>query len=444
MLAVAGTHVFFTAGVVFGWASLAEVLANEGAFCNGSDCSGQAGGFALIFTLGTLGNYTSNLPFGVLLDRHGPQLCCVVASLAQLAGALAMVAFSLGSGYGFLAGGFFLLGFGGPGIQMATFHMAHLFPNYSGSLIAGSTALFDAGTAVFAVFYAVTQALPVDLASCWAAYACIVLLWPPVPFEAPAEGDDAPPLKPAAAPAPPLPPPLTQQLTSPPYLYLICFASVHICRLNFVVGTFQEQVGSLGFDDAAVVRFVGLFGAMLPFGFVGMPLIGHLLDRSSPAVVFALVNGVGIATALLLLVPRSTATLCAAMALVAVGRQFVYSTFFASLHRIAGPNSYGLLAGLGNLCVAATGALQPVLTSLSTDYFAPWGLYAFAPVNLLMIAFELLLLTQPLACWQERAAKAAPAAQSPAVSGGGEREGHTHSRGAGAAALRVALLDDPR
>lgn len=415
MLAVAGTHVFFTAGVVFGWASLAEVLANEGAFCNGSDCSGQAGGFALIFTLGTLGNYTSNLPFGVLLDRHGPQLCCVVASLAQLAGALAMVAFSLGSGYGFLAGGFFLLGFGGPGIQMATFHMAHLFPNYSGSLIAGSTALFDAGTAVFAVFYAVTQALPVDLASCWAAYACIVL-----------------------------PPPLTQQLTSPPYLYLICFASVHICRLNFVVGTFQEQVGSLGFDDAAVVRFVGLFGAMLPFGFVGMPLIGHLLDRSSPAVVFALVNGVGIATALLLLVPRSTATLCAAMALVAVGRQFVYSTFFASLHRIAGPNSYGLLAGLGNLCVAATGALQPVLTSLSTDYFAPWGLYAFAPVNLLMIAFELLLLTQPLACWQERAAKAAPAAQSPAVSGGGEREGHTHSRGAGAAALRVALLDDPR
>ena len=48
--------------------------------------------------------------------------------------------------------GFFLLGFGGPGIQISTFHLANLYPTASGSLIAASTALFDAGTAVFFAF----------------------------------------------------------------------------------------------------------------------------------------------------------------------------------------------------------------------------------------------------------------------------------------------------
>ena len=130
LLLVAGVHVFFTAGVVFGWASLAEVLAAEGALCGADgDCSGQAAAFALVFTLGTVGNYTSNLPFGLLLDRCGPQRCCVVASLVQLAGALVLVARgALGDGALYM--GFFMLGFGGPGIQMATFHMAQLFPRF--------------------------------------------------------------------------------------------------------------------------------------------------------------------------------------------------------------------------------------------------------------------------------------------------------------------------
>ena len=33
--------------------------------------------------------------------------------------------------------------------------------------------------------------------------------------------------------------PLRAQLRRRPYLYLVCFASVHIMRLNFVVATFQ-------------------------------------------------------------------------------------------------------------------------------------------------------------------------------------------------------------
>ena len=45
LLVVAGVHVLLTAGVVFGWASLASVLASEGALCGDRSCSGQTGSF---------------------------------------------------------------------------------------------------------------------------------------------------------------------------------------------------------------------------------------------------------------------------------------------------------------------------------------------------------------------------------------------------------------
>ena len=64
LLAIAGSHVFLAAGVVFGWTSLAQILAGQGVGCDGDDCSGQPGVFAFVFTLGTVGSYTSNLPFG--------------------------------------------------------------------------------------------------------------------------------------------------------------------------------------------------------------------------------------------------------------------------------------------------------------------------------------------------------------------------------------------
>ena len=139
LLVVAGIHVFLTAGVVFGWASLADALAHEDIFpCDDELCTKRAAAFAIIFTLGTVGNYTSNLPFGLVLDRYGPNVCCACGASVQLLGTLFMLA-QPSVGAWILYPGFFLLGFGGPGVQIATFHLANLFPRYSGSLIAAST-----------------------------------------------------------------------------------------------------------------------------------------------------------------------------------------------------------------------------------------------------------------------------------------------------------------
>jgi len=448
LLVTAGFHVFFTAGVVFGWASLADALAADGALCYNEHCTGQAAAFALIFTLGTIGNYTSNLPFGLVLDRFGPQICCICGALVQTSGGLLMLARGA-LGDEVLYPGFFLLGFGGPGIQIATFHLANLFPEVSGSLIAGSTALFDAGTAVFFAFSLASASGVASLATCWAVYVggCLLvlvsgaLLWPPLPYAAEA-GPQATPgssvnsqdLWDSATPRPlPQSAPLKAMLTSRPFIYLVLFACVHILRLNFVVGTFQQQAAALGFDAPSVLKYTNLFASLLPFGFVGMPLIGFLLDRRPLSHVFALVNLTGLACTALLMVPASPAAFVGAIALVAVGRQFVYSTFFAQLQRTAGPN-YGTLAGIANLCVAAAGAAQPALVQASM------GTQHFVPTNGLFLLLVVALLSQPLPFWE-----APPAEQrdekSAALLAAVHPEPPAGERGAPLSTLRVALIE---
>lgn len=445
LLAVAGAHVFLTSGVVFGWASLAEALAAEGILCDDDECSGRDAAFAIIFTLGTIGNYTSNLPFGLVLDRYGPNVCCMCGAAAQIVGTLLMLAQPL-VGSWVLFPGYFFLGFGGPGVQIATFHLANLFPPVSGSLIAAATALFDAGTAVFFFFSLATRAHggPLSLASCWLAYlaACLLvlvsgaLLWPHAPFEAARDidddaDDDDVPASAAALLTDEPPPNFGEQLRSRSFAYLVCFASVHILRLNFVVGTFQAQVAALGFDADGVANYTTFFASALPFGFIGMPLIGFALDHRPLTEVFLLVNTSGLACLVLLMVPHSPAALAAGIGLVAVGRQFVYSTFFARLQRTAGPH-YGKLAGAANLCVAATGALQPVLLDLAPDTSAD-GL-RFAKANALLLLLVLALFTQPLRCWEDGplAARSVPLAAAPTAS--------PLAAGGPLATLRVALL----
>lgn len=333
LLVVAGVHVFLTAGVVFGWASLADALALAGAFCDDDECSGRASAFAIIFTLGTIGNYTSNLPFGLLLDRYGPNVCCTCGASVQILGTLLMLAPPTVGEWVYYPG-FFLLGFGGPGIQISTFHLANLYPTASGSLIAASTALFDAGTAVFFGFSLATASGALTLTSCWLLYlgGCGfvlltgLLLWPHVPFEAARdESDDESPAAHADALLGDETPSFRDQLASRAFVYLVCFAAAHILRLNFIVGTFQLEVASLGFDAAAVSEYTTGFASALPFGFIGMPLIGFFLDRRPLSDVFLLVNLTGLACIALLLVPHSPLALSAAIGLVAVGRSAAHT-----------------------------------------------------------------------------------------------------------------------
>lgn len=194
-------------------------------------------------------------------------------------------------------------------------------------------------------------------------------------------------------------PSLRRQLASRSFRYLVCFAAINIMRLNFVVGTFQQQAEGLGFGTRQVEAFTAIFSSMLPFGFAGMPLIGYALDNWSRSRIFLLVNVAGILCNALLMLPFAWSLILGSL-LVSVGRQFVYSTFFDQLQRTAGPN-YGKLAGLANLCVASTGLLQPLLVGAANTLGDNWGVLRFAPSNMFTLALMILLLTQPMGCWKD-------------------------------------------
>ena len=131
-------------------------------------------------------------------------------------------------------------------------------------------------------------------------------------------------------------------------------------------------------------------------------LIGYLLDNADIGLVFLLINVAGVINNALLIPPNCPLTLILSMCCVAVGRQFVYSTFFAQLQRSSSPSTFGTLAGIANLFVALSGLCLSPLATLATT-FESWGLYSYAPANLIVIALMLPLFTQPLSCWKDPA-----------------------------------------
>jgi hypothetical protein len=77
LCAVGTLHTLLCAGVVFGWSSLEAVLREEKTFGGEEDDNNNPEKiFALVFTLGAVGNYVANLPFGALLDAKGPRCVC--------------------------------------------------------------------------------------------------------------------------------------------------------------------------------------------------------------------------------------------------------------------------------------------------------------------------------------------------------------------------------
>ena len=126
-------HTLLTAGIVFGWASLLPILRDEGLDLSPSD-------FCRIFTHGAIGNYMSSLPFGLVLDKFGPKICGIMASvLFGIGCVLCSFAIQIPT---CLNMGFALLGFAGPAIQLPTLHLARLFPGQAREGGSGGAALF--------------------------------------------------------------------------------------------------------------------------------------------------------------------------------------------------------------------------------------------------------------------------------------------------------------
>jgi hypothetical protein len=149
LLVLGYIQIFLCSGIVWGWGALQSVLIREGAFgdlCKEGEqfpCESQLAKLSLVFIMGSTGIYTSNIPFGLLLDKCGPKLTSCVAALVLSFG------FALCMWDSYLILGFYCVGVAGPAVQISAFHVYRRFPHWTGRLLQIATACFDASSLVF-------------------------------------------------------------------------------------------------------------------------------------------------------------------------------------------------------------------------------------------------------------------------------------------------------
>ena len=335
---IAVSHTLLCAGIVFGWASLLPLLREEGVDLSAADFTrifthGAVGNYLSSLPFGLILDRFGPKRLGIvasLFFASGVWLC-VMAVPTGGAGADPSRTWCLDLGFA-------LLGFSGPAIQLPVLHLARLFPGDAVEGGSGGAALFmsaqagafDGGTIVFCVFSLLTSMIPggVSLKTMFRIYMIVpiytltisVFFWPNEILPDVSDTDfnnsinssiakspgrrgsytsvGSPYISPktirleekqrhnppAAQKSSLIDQPLSVILSHPPFYCLASWVAIHILKLNFVVATIndqlEQQVEAGVLPDGQVDTLISLFGAMLPFGFVVLPIVAYLLNRS--------------------------------------------------------------------------------------------------------------------------------------------------------------------
>mmetsp|Transcript_4301 Transcript_4301/g.6775 ORF Transcript_4301/g.6775 Transcript_4301/m.6775 type:complete len:520 (+) Transcript_4301:186-1745(+) len=399
--AAVGVSQTFLTAIMFGWASLVPVLRSEGLTYTPEELS-------IIFTCGAVGNYLATLPFGVLLDLQGPKVTGIVASLLYGAG---LFLCSYRERFVCFAVGFGLVGLARPGIQMPTLHLANLFEGSGGAVyMSAQAAAFDAGTAIFALFHTFYFGWGISSKTMFLAYlvvpvwtlATAVWVWPNDVIEKihpPQDDEDedlsesigSPYLSPKdrkrriqsqakASSAPTtsnrnrsqVNAPLSVVLTHVAFYALSTWVGIHIYKLNYIVATINDQL-MRHFDPETALQLIDVLGAMLPFGFVVLPIVATML-HTQPMVALQVANVVGfIYGGVMTYLPHIYwLQVLVVFPAVATSRQLVYSTLFHTIGQVFGFANYGVLLGLTNAIASLFQTLQTPMVNWSEtldDYF---------------------------------------------------------------------------
>lgn len=415
VLAVAYLHVLLTSGVVFGWAAL-EVFY--------MDLTENFRG--ILFTAAASLNYLSNLFFGPFLDACGCRPCSLVACILMILGALLMVAAEIpawqASRPWLVAGGFSLLGFAGPGVQMPTLRCELLFPAHSALVTSTNAALFDAscivflifnllgkaGTSAFTLFVVYALSLAGLLVSGQIFFGKLDSAATAIPqvssstslgrslsrpalsaaLLSDAESRTTNPAKEpvlAASRAGESPGGFWGAVRSWRFLYLITFCSIGILRLNFVVMTINTQLRA-SFDAGAAGSLSTVFSSLLPWGGLAAPLTAYILGNYRHGA-YRINLGLSIIYGLCLAFPIVPSQIVAYV-IISVSRQFTYTIVFALTLSLFGQENLGKLLALNNVAVFVVGLLQyPIAAAVGGPLLPSW-----TAANMFMVTIALPLL----------------------------------------------------
>mmetsp|Transcript_22259 Transcript_22259/g.46893 ORF Transcript_22259/g.46893 Transcript_22259/m.46893 type:complete len:493 (-) Transcript_22259:3099-4577(-) len=389
---VAITQTLLTSGLIFGWASLLPIIRK-------SETNYTPEQYSLIFTAGAIGNYTSTLVFGIIMDNVGPRFTGVIASTSLVIG---LILCSFDENYGSFTIGFYVIGFAGPGIQMPTLHLANLFPSKTGGTgafyMSAQAAAFDGGTAVFAVYRMIYEWTSLSASTFFLLYTAIpfwclftaIFAWPNEILETPSHpenprksdnieehiGIGSPYLSPKGrlstrdednAHNSLINAPISTIVKHPSFWALASCAGIHILKFNFFVVTINDQLDH-DVSTKTSNHLIDILGAMLPFGFVALPLVASILDRE-PVVALELVNSIGILYGAVLTFAPGSLWMQYGIVFpsVACSLQLVYSTLFHQVGDSFGFASYGVSLGLINVTVSAFSAVQTPFAKLAEN-----------------------------------------------------------------------------
>jgi len=252
--------VLLASGEAYGWTALRPVLEKSGLF-DAYDVPTRRALMNSVATMGIAGNALCKLPLGMLLDRFGPRVTSLTGSLLLIAGCCTLALCDKNSQYLPVAG-YFLLGIAGPFIQMPCFQFSELFGTRKASAMAYLITCFELSTGVFVVFAELNTSYGLDRRELFLGYAFVgvyclltgIFFWPDLPYRStpppqpPSDHGGNANVRRKAEPQPLrttpalMDKPLSVQICSVPFLYVVCFLSTHIFRQGFLLGTVGPQV----------------------------------------------------------------------------------------------------------------------------------------------------------------------------------------------------------
>ena len=400
------TAICLHGGTIYGWPNMRTILRRDGVLLSPtcasnmtSLCEPQELEFGIIYTAGAWSNQAARLIIGVALDHLGPRVTGVTSTLVCGCGS-ALVA--LTSSAPSLTAGFFLVGGGGAGVQLAVQSCAALFPRHRSTVMSILSGAFQFASGIYLVFellhrsaglslralllfqsvvaaavalglYAMLPDLAFGLArkrtsgrelSCPAGCCASSTSTPPTQTSTPSQtsglDEKLPPLHQRSFRA---------QFLSPETFTLLLFFAVGVLQCQFTVATIGVQLERKGDVDGAATRY---FGTCMACVFLWTPLLGLLTDRLGFVLTLAMTNGALLLAMACLLVPSLPLTYLGSL-LYALGRVSLWASYFAYNAHVFGFRHFGKLVGVGMTLAACFSLLMyPLLaltiTALDSDF----------------------------------------------------------------------------
>jgi MFS transporter, LAT3 family, solute carrier family 43, member 3 len=172
------------------------------------------------------------------------------------------------------------------------------------------------------------------------------------------------------------------------FYFITIYAAIQVLRFNAYFGSAFELLKYLG-DESYHYLFTQIFVALLPLGFLTLPVIEYLFKHHGLLGSFQVLNGLSIAYNIILLVPNLPVQVLTFILFI-TARALLYSLIGTYVAHMFGPVNSGMVYGVLQCIGAIANVLQYPLYIL-VSYFAP-GYRGLTYLNIFFLALCGLLL----------------------------------------------------